>query len=35
VRGVLTREQIQRFHQLEREQRREMREQQRDQEKET
>ena len=34
VRGVLTRDQIQRFHQLEREQRREMREQQRDQEKE-
>lgn len=35
VRGVLTADQVQRFHQLQREMRREMREQQRDQQKET
>jgi Spy/CpxP family protein refolding chaperone len=35
VRGVLTTDQVQRFHQLQREMRREMREQQQDQQKET
>jgi Spy/CpxP family protein refolding chaperone len=35
VRGVLTADQVQRFHQLQREMRREMREQQQDQQKET